>query len=363
MPSLKGYLQSSVTWGLLFSFFLFFISGLTASQNPMGSVGGNQEEEIEEEISDVGGNTADLLPPTQLFTETSSPVPVALSHWDEGVEVELLRGDGRVETLSLKDYLWGVVAAEMPASFPLEALKAQTVAARTYSMLRLENTSNKHGVGRLCDDSSCCQAYIDLEDRMASWGVEAPLYQAKIQQAVTETEGLFVLFQGNVIDAVFFSSAAGQTLDAREVWGADLPYLKSVLSPEGEDVPNYDTTVTFAKEELASLLQKSYPAMSLPSQGEYWFLNPVMVNGSVSQYTVGGVTLTGVQLRSVLGLRSTSFSVDYGEGVFYFQVQGYGHGVGLSQYGAKAMAEEGSHFGEILQWYYTDCEVAVLEGG
>lgn len=278
--------------------------------------------------------------------------------WDSAQEIQLLRGDGRVEQMSLEAYLWGVLAAEMPASFPLEALKAQVVAARTYTALRLERSASGHGLGVVCDDSSCCQAYVDVEERIASWGEGAEVYGEKIALAVAETDGLFVMYQEEFIDAVFFSSSAGETLTALEVWGNDLPYLQSVFSPEGADVPNYDTVVEYGIEDLRGILEGAYPTVDLHPEGEQWFLNPVYGSGgAVGQYLVGGVTLTGLQLRSVLGLRSVVFTVSYGDGVFRFDVRGYGHGVGLSQYGAKALAEEGMGFDEILCWYYQGTEV------
>lgn len=350
-------IKNAFIWGLGWSVGIFFLSAVISSQNPL---------DLMDTPDSFGQTEVEAVPPTYqppqsdfyeevLWEET--PVPIAA--WDEGVSLELLRGDGGVEEITLKDYLWGVVAAEMPGSFPLEALKAQAVAARTYTMLRLEQSMGKHGEGRLCDDSNCCQAYVDLEVRLESWGGDAPLYQAKIQQAVADTEGLFVLYEGNVIDAVFFSSASGQTLDAQMVWGASLPYLKSVSSPEGDSVPNYQSTVVISQEELRILLQSYYPSVNLPEEGAEWFLDLVEVTGAVAQYTVGGVVLTGGQLRSLLGLRSTSFQVDYfqEEREFVFSVVGYGHGVGLSQYGAKAMAEEGAKFQDILTWYYSDCTV------
>lgn len=330
---------------LMTGFLLFLISALVSCQSLIGS--GDEESSGFESLP-----LEDWLLEEEPMETKEFLAPV--SGWDSGQRVLLQRSNGTVESLSMEAYLWGVVAAEMPASFPLEALKAQTVAARTYTMLRLEYPSSKHGLGMVCDDSACCQAYIDVSTRVESWGAEAVLYQEKIARSVAETDGLFVLYQGGLIDAVFFSSSAGQTLTALEVWGSDLPYLQSVGSFEGADVPNYETVVTYTLEELRALLEGAYPLVDLTEDGTAWFLEPVYQSGgAVGQYLVGGVTLTGLQLRALLGLRSTVFTVAYGEKEgFVFSVCGYGHGVGMSQYGAKAMAEEGSHFDEILTWYY-----------
>lgn len=330
----------SMTTGILSCLLLFFITGLFSSQNPLVS---KQEEP-----------TSVLQTPQQVTLHFADEIG-----WDSQREVSLLRSDGEVETMSLSDYLWGVLAAEMPASFPLEALKAQAVAARTYTLLRLENPTEKHGLAQICDDSACCQAYMDRETRLDSWGEQGDYYEDILTQAVAETGGLCVLYDGYPIDAVFFSSASGSTLDAQAVWGTQVPYLVGVESPEGEGVPNYYSEVTFRKEELQLLLASRYPSISLEEDSSQWFKDPVFLEGgSVGQYTVGGVTLTGAQIRSALGLRSSSFHLTVGE-VFTFSVTGYGHGVGLSQYGAKALAEEGKNVEEILTWYYTGTTVDV----
>ena len=153
-------------------------------------------------------------------------------------------GTGRCCTLPLDKYLWRVVAAEMPASFEPEALKAQTVAARTYTLSKMERTVEAHPDADVCTDITCCQAYIDPADAAANWGENAQTYTDKIAAAVADTDGMAALFQGQPIQAVFFSSAAGRTVDAVEVWGNAVPYLTSVDSPEGDEVPNYHSTVT-----------------------------------------------------------------------------------------------------------------------
>lgn len=333
--------------GMVSSFLLFFIVALCASQNPIQP----QDPTLLQVPQQV----------TLYFAEEEivAPTPVLLGEKDNATPLTLARSDGTVETLSLSAYLWGVLAAEMPASFPLEALKAQAVAARTYTLLRMEHPSSKHGEAQVCDNSGCCQAYMDVSTRLDSWGENGAFYQEKLALAVAETDGLSVLYEGYPIDAVFFSSADGTTLDAFSVWGTALPYLVGVETREGDDVPNYHSVVTYTCDELQLLLTSAYPTMQLPSDTSQWFTNRISLEGgSVAQYTVGGVTLTGQQLRTALGLRSTSFSLTSGE-VFTFFVTGYGHGVGLSQYGAKAMAEDGATFEEIITWYYSNTTLDV----
>ncbi len=281
-------------------------------------------------------------------------VPTVGGSRDRGKVVRLACKEGGVEELTMEDYLWGVVAAEMPASFEPEALKAQAAAARTYTV-QLQNGSSKHDNAHLCDDSNCCQAYIDRSAAQARWGLQAQQFSEKIAQAVAQTDGLGVLYDGVPIQAVFFSSAAGRTVDAVEVWGNSVAYLKGVDSPEGEEVPNYRSQVNLPTEEMRRTILEKYPGADLSGPPEAWFGAPVYNSaGGVSQMTVGGVTLTGSQVRSLLGLRSASFTMACGGGMFTFDVTGYGHGVGMSQYGANSKAKEGADLDEILTWYYTD---------
>ena len=279
---------------------------------------------------------------------------------DRGKVVRLAHKEGGVEEMTMEDYLWGVVAAEMPAGFELEALKAQAAAARTYTV-ELQNGTSKHEDADLCDDSNCCQAYIDRAAAQARWGLQAEEFEEKIAQAVAETDGLGVLYQDAPIQAVFFSSAAGRTVDAVEVWGNSVAYLKGVESPEGEEVPNYHSQVSLNEEQMRQTVLEQYPGADLSGAPEGWFGAPTYNSaGGVAQMTVGGVTLTGSQVRALLGLRSASFAMAYQDGTFTFDVTGYGHGVGMSQYGANAMAKEGSSFEDILTWYYTDTEIGYL---
>ena len=279
---------------------------------------------------------------------------------DKGRAVRLLQPDGSVEELTMADYLRQVVAAEMPASFEPEALKAQSCAARTYTV-RLQNRGGKHENADVCTDSRCCQAYISPADAAAKWGEQGEVYARKIADAVAATDGLGVLYGGEPIEAVFFSSAPGRTTDAVAVWGNSVDYLKSVDSPEGEEVPNYRTEVTLPASEVKALILATYPGADLSGKPEGWFTNlHTGESGAVSSVLVGGVTLTGNQLRGALGLRSPAFTIRYDGADFTFSVTGYGHGVGMSQYGANKMAREGAAFRAILEWYYTGTQVGNL---
>lgn len=281
---------------------------------------------------------------------------------DRGKVVRLARQDGTIDELTLEDYLWGVVAAEMPASFEPEALKAQAAAARTYTIRLQSAVTPKHENAQLCDDSTCCQAYVERKDAEARWGLQAGLFGDKITDAISKTDGLGVLYEGKPIQAVFFSSAAGSTVDAVEVWGSAVDYLKSVDSPEGEEVPNYRTQVTLTAQEVKERVLGAYPGADLSGEPSTWFGTPeYSAGGSVAKVMVGGMELTGAQVRALFELRSATFSIKLQNGdTFLFDVTGYGHGVGMSQYGANAMAKEGADYREILTWYYTGTEVGYL---
>jgi stage II sporulation protein D len=266
--------------------------------------------------------------------------------------------DGGVEEMTMADYLWSVVAAEMPASFEKEALKAQAVTARTYTRWKMQTGQANHPDADVCTDSSCCQAYLSREQAAAAWGGSAAAYQEKISAAVADTDGQIMTYQGQPIQAVFFSSAAGRTEDAVAVWGNEVPYLVGVDSPEGEDVPNYHTQVTLSAEEFRAAFLAAYPQADLSGAPGGWFQNTVATaSGAVATMDVGGVTVRGTQLRRLFSLRSASFTVETGEDTVTFQVTGYGHGVGMSQYGANALAQQGKTYQEILKWYYTGVEL------
>ena len=272
--------------------------------------------------------------------------------------------EGKLQQMDMETYLLGVVRAEMPAAFHEEALKAQTVAARTYVLHQIAGGgSANHPQADACDDITCCQAYKSQTDAAADWGEHAAEYEEKIRRAVTETDGECVLYEGAPVLAVFHSSSAGTTQDSQSVWSASLPYLQSVETPEGEDtVPNYHSTATFSAGELRDLLREALPETVLEGSPSNWFTNIVQQpGGMVTSLSVGGVEVGGNRLRTILDLRSACFTIAFDGDEVTFSVSGYGHGVGMSQYGANVLAEDGMTYQEILKWYYTGTEVGVIE--
>ena len=272
---------------------------------------------------------------------------------DDGEALTVRGSDGEDRVMTLEEYLTGVVLAEMPADFETEALKAQAVVARTYTRKRMEGS--KHTGAAVCMDSGCCQGFRSPAEYLAEGGTQRSV--ERVRAAVEATDGLVLRYGGELIDATYFSCSGGSTEDAVAVWGQDVPYLQAVDSPGEEDAPRFTDSVTFSPAELAGRL-------GLPDDGDPrdWFGAVTYTEGGgVATMVVRGQTFTGVQLRSGLGLRSTAFQVRATGDSITITTRGFGHRVGMSQYGAQAMAAAGSTFGEILAHYYTGAEL-VREG-
>lgn len=301
--------------------------------------------------------------------DTASPAPSPLSDpsgasGDGALIVKILVGD-TVTEMSMRDYLIGVVAAEMPADFPEEALKAQAVAARTVAENKMraargsQGPAEAHKGADVCDNYAHCQAWLSREEAMARWGDDAQAYSDAIQRAVYETDSLVITYEDEPIVAVFHAASSGHTEKAADVWGADIPYLLSVESPGEEESPQYHGRVELSAAAFKAEILELYPDAKLDGAPDTWFGAPVRSeSGGVLTIPVGGAEVTGTAVRAAAGLRSTNFTVSADGGTLIFLTVGYGHGVGLSQYGARARAREGKDFIEILKWYYTGVEVA-----
>ena len=293
--------------------------------------------------------------PRETAPEKPPETEQAETDYDGTKTLRVLHGDA-VEEMTMEQYLLGVLRAEMPASFELEALKAQAIAARTYTLCKMNGGEiANHPDADACDDINCCKAYMTAADAAAQWGGMAVYYEEKLLRAVRETDGQVVLYEGEPILAVFCSSVGGSTQNACAVWQRDLPYLVSVPSPETEAlVPNYYSTVRFSAEEFRSLVHAACPAADLSGSPEGWIRDIRRSDaGFVTHLTVGGAEMRGNDLRTALSLRSPSFTVEADGDALTFRVTGYGHGVGMSQYGANAMAQEGKTCAEILTHYFT----------
>lgn len=290
--------------------------------------------------------------------EPAAPETAAVHH-DRDVTLTIQDGD-TTEQMTLERYLTGVVRGEMPASFEMEALRAQAAAERSYVYYQLAaGRKDAHPDADFCTDHTCCSAYLSETAAKEKWGGDFAPWNTRVEQAVSDTDGQVVLYNGRPILAVFHSSSAGRTAAAGDVWSGDLPYLVSVDSPEGEEtVPNYYSTVTFTAAEAKEKLLAAHPELKLSGTPDRWF-GAAAENGSgrVETVSVGGTDIEGTELRRIFGLRSACFTVAADSESVTFRVTGYGHGVGMSQYGANQLAREGKTWQEILEWYYTGATV------
>ncbi len=262
----------------------------------------------------------------------------------EPVYIRVILNDLPIE-MELEEYLLGVMLAEVPAAFEYEALKAQAVASRTYTLLCCK-VRKTHEVGAVCTKNTCCQAYLSPETYLAKGG--HPQDVQTMRYALEDTAGQVLTYGGELIVATYFSCSGGSTEDAREVWGAAFPYLQSVVSP-GEQIAD------FFEDEAIFTAQEFQNAIGVELEGELsdWFGQvKYTAGGGVYQMEIGGVWYKGTTLRTLLGLRSTAFTVSIQGQSIHIATRGYGHRVGMSQYGAEAMALRGSSYTQILGHYY-----------
>lgn len=277
--------------------------------------------------------------------QTEQPTQAETQASQAAVYLPVIQSDGTVADMELDDYLVGVVLQEMPAEFELEAQKAQAVVARTYA-LRRYTLAPKHEGGAVCTNSACCQAYISPEDYIAGGGSQLAVDNARA--AVGATSGEVLTYDGVLIEATYFSCSGGRTEDAAAVWGADVPYLQAVDSPGEEGATHFTDTVTFTAGEFADALGVTLAGSPLTWLGEVTYTD----GGGVDTMVIGGVAYKGTTLRQSLGLRSTAFSMTATGDHIVVTTKGFGHRVGMSQYGADAMAVAGSGYDAILAHYY-----------
>lgn len=253
--------------------------------------------------------------------------------------------DGKHTTMDIEEYITGVVLGEMPADFEPEALKAQAVAARTYTVKALQ-TGGKHGNGSICTDPTCCQAFVSEESYLSKGGTQENL--EKVRTAVLDTAGWVLTYEGELIEATYFSCSGGKTEDAADVWGTDYPYLQAVSSPGEEGAAHYSDTICYSREEL-----ETKTGCTLVGDPTDWFkIKSYTPGGGVETMEICGTAYSGTQLRKLLGLPSTLITISSTEDTITIVTKGYGHRVGMSQYGADAMAVVGCNFIKILSHYY-----------
>ncbi len=259
--------------------------------------------------------------------------------------------------MPMEEYLCGVVSAEMPASFELEALKAQAVAARSYAVHRMKNPNSDHPDAAVCTDYTHCKAYKTMQEAKEGWGKDADKFSKKIENAVYSTQGEVITYDGEVALAVFHSqSGGGRTENSADVWGGNVPYLVSVESHGEENAPNFYSSAVFSFDEFKTAVLSKFPDANISSKADIGEIKRSQ-GGSVSSVCVGGVEISGKDMRSLFNLRSSCFEISAQDDTVSFEVTGYGHGVGMSQYGANTMAKEGYNYVQILTHYYTGTQV------
>lgn len=273
---------------------------------------------------------------------------VAIENAEEKERCIMIKYEDHVEMVGFEDYISGVLLAEMPLDFEVEALKAQAVAIRTYT---LRNLGRKHTDADICTDASCCQAYINVGDYAGNVN-----NLQKLDKAVLDTTDYVLTYHGNLIEATYFSCSGGKTEDAVAVWGTSVPYLMSVDSPGEENCKHYEKSITLSKSEFLKKMGLRHD-LNLDTAAIY---TTYTNGGGVATITIANDVFTGTQVRGLLNLSSTSFHFQVVDDTVIVTTRGNGHRVGMSQYGAEAMAVSGNTFEEILMHYYPGTQLATL---
>lgn len=266
----------------------------------------------------------------------------------------------KVEEINLDEYIVNVVSAEMPVKYDIEALKAQAVVARTYTIYKI-TTSSKHKNADICDDSKCCQAWISKKDRLKRWKKdEAQDNWNKIIKAVNETKGKIITYKGKPINAFFHSNSGGKTEVPFYVWGGTgYPYLQVVETAGEENYSGYKSEVEFSKKEFEEKIKKKYKDFKINYKEKDCIEIKQRDNSNrVINVKVGNKELSGVEIRTILGLKSANFETKIEKDKIKFKVIGYGHGVGMSQTGADSLAKQGKNYEEIIKHFYVGTEIS-----
>ncbi len=288
--------------------------------------------------------------------------------FDGYIKIYDTRND-KVQTMALEEYVKGVVAAEMPAEFHIEALKAQAIASRTYALSRSLSFPEGHPdhiEAPICTGIHC-QAYLTLEELNSMHAKDwEEKYWPKIEEAVRATEGQILYHGGEIIEPLYHSTSGGMTEDALDVFQVDRPYLKSVVSPYEEEAPKYKSLVTLTGDEFVKKLLMKYPGSNITKDnlGEKIKLVEKTQSGRIKKLAIDGTVVNGREIRDLFELNSTNFTITYNPKTNIVDIEtiGYGHGVGMSQWGANGMAKKGSDYEEILKHFYTGVEIRQFTG-
>lgn len=297
-----------------------------------------------------------LLPLSVLKEErvvqTQGPVISPLTETQTTDKFKVLISEtGKIEEMAAEDYIFGVLAGEMPALYEPEALKAQAVCAYTFALWRkLGNTDKDYDI---TDDYTKDQCYISLDATREKWGSKAAEYETKMRNAIAEVAGQTLTYNGEIILCVYHAVSSGKTESSKNVWGKDYPYLQAVSSVGDKLATNYISSATFSKEQICETLKTTLPENPRNAFSDFIRTD----SGTIKTLKFGGKEFKGSEIRELLNLKSSNFDVTYADNNFTFTVYGYGHAVGMSQNGANYMAQQGSSYEEILKHYYTGCQI------
>ena len=301
----------------------------------------NNKEEIEtKDIESIENNIKE----ENVIIENIQENNEVETNINNNIMVTVYRSNGSILNIELEEYLIGVVAGEMPASFSIEALKAQSIIARTYTLKAIKQNKK-------ITDTVATQVYIDNSEMKVKWGKDYDKYYNKIKEAVNETKGIYITYNNDYIDAVYFSTSNGYTEDSKYVWGNDIPYLKRVESKWDIGTTNYKKEVFKSFDEVSNIL--GYQV------NESIKIDNIVRNESnrIISININDKTYTGIIIRTMFKLNSTDFNIEITDNGLNFTTYGYGHGVGLSQYGANGMAKEGYNYENIIHYYYQNVQI------
>ncbi len=269
--------------------------------------------------------------------------------------------EGKTQKMDIEQYLYGVLSSEMPSTFNEQALKAQALAARTYVIYKLENNITAgHSGATVCTDSTHCQAYKSYEDLKQAKGNEwIKNDYLKIKKAVDDTKGQIIVYEDRPILPLYFSTSSGKTENSEDVFTTQYPYLVSVDSENETQSPRYLNTYSLTNNQFIKYIKSKYPQINISQENlddQIKILDRTQ-SGSVKNIEVGNIKISGIDMRKTLNLNSTNFTIECEDNKVNFTTKGYGHGVGMSQWGAQTMSQNGYNYDDIIFHYYTGVNI------
>lgn len=303
-----------------------------------------------------------FLLPLLILKSCTREEPKKINEFEAADSIKIMvfnAAEGELQEMNLEEYVLGVLAGEMPSEFHIEALKAQALAARTYTLMRTRafggEGCEKHPEADVCTDPAHCQAYKD--PKAIKFNYE------KYKEAVQDTMGEVIVYNDALIDAVFHSTSGGKTENSEDVWSSKVPYLRSVISEYEENSPKLITKKEIKVNEFIAAMEKLDSEIKLSSKNIKSQIKIIdrSEGGRITRIEIGGKVVSGTAVRGALGLNSSNFNISYSGNIMLFTVTGNGHGIGLSQYGADGMGRNGSLYTDIIKHYYQGVEIIKIE--